>query len=64
MPIATSPFPCEARAVSFALVINWNNVVLPLEANPISAALSMALRQERYQSPSVRAGSAGNGRQK
>src|SRR5687768_4206447 len=38
MPTAVSPFPLGA---SFALVINWNSVDLPVEGKPISAACSM-----------------------
>jgi hypothetical protein len=38
MPMATSPLPLEA---SFALVINWKMVDLPLDGSPMSAARSM-----------------------
>ena len=41
MPMDASVLPGAERAPSFALVISWNRVDFPLEANPIRAALSM-----------------------
>src|SRR5947208_17114873 len=41
MPTEVSPLPWAVRAVPAALVMSWNRVVLPLEANPMRAARSM-----------------------